>query len=504
MSSIKKEYQPLILVDTSVLDTSVLDGLRVVFNCAIVCYHAFMWKNVFLTNDLNSSSFQAFVNNSPTAILSNQGTSWVDIFFLLNSCLLVYNLLPRLMGQSTDSQEKKKKEKNDDDGLWQIILEFYYKKCYSILPMYITSTLMNWLLSVLIRSPFGSSLYTVHIDVIDMFIGGCPDRIWKNVFLINNWGPDIGCGGINWTLAPTLQCYILTPLLLMACRPRSDGFINRILLLASVLFLIGLCINIYFTIANNIQFPMCVLLGTSFWSQGLIHFYVYAEKYYSRSLPRLPVFVVGALCGLLLRSATAVTWVRAHRNLLGWITTLSLLLLYIHMSNWHTAYPTQPWSQLTSVFINVVCHSGGILHICSFATLILSLIFQVPLWNYIVWVLNHSWVRSLAMYSQGLHFFHLAGMYIAIEIIDCFQWVDVFKSDTSYWLSLIIFYALVLAITFLLSALYLHVLEPFAFWSGRNAIRMMMIAMKIRLRKHDDDDCNNKGMSKKKKNRKEE
>ena len=201
----------------SLVDTTVLDGLRIFFNCAIVCYHAYLWKNEFLTN--MDPSFQAFANNNPIAILSNQGTSWVDIFFILNSCLLVYNLLPRLEnGKSSDSK----------NGLlvWKIILDFYCKKFYSIVPIYIASTLSIWLFSTLIRSSFGSTLYVQHIDLVNGFTGNCPDRIWKNVFLMNNWGPDIGCGGTNWTLAPTLQCYILTPLLLMVCRPRSDGFKN--------------------------------------------------------------------------------------------------------------------------------------------------------------------------------------------------------------------------------------------------------------------------------------
>lgn len=318
---------------TPTIDTSALDGLRLIFNCAIACYHALMWKVSFLTNHHENPAFQNLSNSNLIYILSNQGMSWVDLFFLLNSCLLVYHLLPRL------------EDSNSKDGVWKVIFEFYYKKWCSIVPIYTTSTLLVWLISISIHSSSGSNIYASHIGLVNGFVGGCPDRIWKNVLLINNWGPDIGCGGINWTIAPTILCYIIAPLLIIQCSPRNKNFRRRFLALALALFIGGLCINIYFSVANNIQYPMCTY--PSFWKQGVSHFYVYASQYYIRSLPRIPVFVVGALCGLFLRTPAAITWVSSYRSLLGLVAVILLLLLYIHMCTWHSVYPTQPWSQLS-------------------------------------------------------------------------------------------------------------------------------------------------------------
>lgn len=426
-----------------------------VFNCAIICYHAHMWKVAFLTNNTDPS-FQYFAHHNPVSILSNQGTSWVDVFFLLNSCLLVYNLLPRLqsvVGMKTNTT-------------WRILLDFYHKKSFTIIPIYTSSTLMVWLVSILMHSSYGSSLYASQAGMISGFVGGCPDRIWKNVLLMNNWGPDIGCGGINWTMAPTIQCYLLAPLLLVLCRPWAKaGFVTRILALCAFIFTCGLCINIYFSIANDIRYPMCVYFY--FWDQGLAHFGVYAEKYYIRSLPRIPVLVVGALCGLLLRSPSAVKWLSARRSLLSLLSIALMVVLYTHMCTWQTVYPTEPWSQTVSTLVNVLCHSGSPLHALTFVTFLLALILRAPIFVPAVWVLNSSIVRSLAVYSHGLHFFHFGALYLSLEIIDGLQLVDVFKSDGTYYTSLSAFYALVLMISFLLAAIYSHIFEPAVFFLFR-------------------------------------
>lgn len=444
------------------IDTTVLDGVRLLFNCAVVCFHAYIFKVEYLTDTKDPIPFLAFGKSNFLSILTRQGTSWVDVFFLLNSFLLVYNLLPRL-------EEANKSA----GGVWSVLVDFYFKKWYTIVPIYTASTIMTWAIFYLIRMqahlPFSLHDYSSNNDVMSFFVGGGPERVWKNLLLINNWGPDFGCGAFNWTMAPTILCYLIAPLLLVLCRPGHKDFIRRFITLASVMFVGGLLVNVYLTVASGIRYPMPMFASI----QGdMLRFIVYFYNYYICSLPRVPVLVVGAMMGLLLRRPAAITWLRAHLTFLSGVAALLLSAFYVNMMTWQTTESTFPWSESVSVMVNVLCNSGSPLHAFTFAAVMLALIFRAPLFEPFVWILNQPVVRSLSAYSHGLHFFQLGGIYLAMEILEHLHLVDAFKNDKTYYLSMIAFNMLVLALTGTIAHAYSHVVEPRLFGLARGLLKV--------------------------------
>lgn len=190
---------------------------------------------------------------------------FVDVFFWMSAYLASYFLLIRL------------KEGQGSFRDWRTILRIYLHRIMRLLPTYMFALFFFWKFLVL----FGGDgpmfyMYSTLTECSRFWI-------WHLTFLNNviPWSSDDTCMPWTWYIANDMQFYLLVPLLTFLYYNRRRHFYY--------MFggLLGICklIQMIIILVND--------LSVSYFTYNDEYWTIYYVKPYSR----LPVFLIGVICG---------------------------------------------------------------------------------------------------------------------------------------------------------------------------------------------------------------
>ncbi|KAL0818641.1 hypothetical protein ABMA28_009065 [Loxostege sticticalis] len=166
-----------------------LQGLRVFIMLLVICLHSGLFYNMLYTH--NTRSFE-YMMKLPIMILARNGTSLVQVFVLMSSFLLAYNLLLH--------------SKTHPLG-FHMIPKIWLNRIIRLSPLHLMTV------------GFAATWWPVLNDgpmwyVVENSAGACRRKFWTHVFYVNNLvNPDDQCLLQTWFLAVDMQLFLVTSVL---------------------------------------------------------------------------------------------------------------------------------------------------------------------------------------------------------------------------------------------------------------------------------------------------
>ncbi|XP_053744262.1 O-acyltransferase like protein-like [Synchiropus splendidus] len=282
-----------------------LNGIRALSLLWIISGHALRLTETSLVD--NRSTLQASEKTSPLHVFTDSGNIYlaVDSFLLLGGLLSAKSLLSSI-------------QRNDDTMSPSLVADYYFKRIRRIQPLH----MFVLLLYVGFTSVFSGGSYG------DVLQHQCGKYWWTNLLLINNlFTIRLSCLPWTWYLSLDMQCYVTTPLLILAHRKyvTSIGkgcsrvsllilfFRNKVVFVILMIFLLMMTVLSGFFIIANAR------------STDDFLFFYYYDKPYSRCGP----FVIGILFGMYLKLRKESLLKKKWQVALGWMSSLSVLALVV-------------------------------------------------------------------------------------------------------------------------------------------------------------------------------
>ncbi|XP_053730750.1 O-acyltransferase like protein-like [Synchiropus splendidus] len=262
-----------------------LNGIRALSLLWIISGHALRLTETSLVD--NRSTLQASEKTSPLHVFTDSGNKYlaVDSFLLLGGLLSAKSLLNSI-------------QRNDDTMSPSLVADYYFKRIRRIQPLHMFVLLLYvGFTSVFSGGPYG-----------DVLQHQCGKYWWTNLLLINNlFTIRLSCLPWTWYLSLDMQCYVTTPLLILAHRKNKVVFVILV-----VGFLMMTVLTGFFIMANARS------------TDDFLFFYYY-DKPYSRCGP----FVIGILFGMYLKLQKESLLKKKWQVALGWMSSLSVLALVV-------------------------------------------------------------------------------------------------------------------------------------------------------------------------------
>ncbi|XP_053730346.1 O-acyltransferase like protein-like [Synchiropus splendidus] len=382
-----------------------LNGIRALSLLWIISGHALRLIETSLVD--NRSTLQASEKTSPLHVFTDSGNIYlaVDSFLLLGGLLSAKSLLNSI-------------QRNDDTMSPSLVADYYFKRIRRIQPLHMFVLLLYvGFTSVFSGGPYG-----------DVLQHQCGKYWWTNLLLINNlFTIRLSCLPWTWYLSLDMQCYVTTPLLILAHRKNKVVFVILVVGFQIMTVLTG-----FFFIANASQKRQAWHESkVSMSEQGLtrsaslfrstddfLFFYYY--KPYSRCGP----FVIGILFGMYLKLRKESFLKKKWQAALGWMSSLSVLALVVGLGFFFYLDPdrsaTGPafyhglhrilWVTALS-WVILACEEGY----GGFITSLLSLKFWVPLANlsYSSYLIHPFIIYIfIGLQETPVHYLDINGMYL--------------------------------------------------------------------------------------------
>ncbi|XP_062135235.1 nose resistant to fluoxetine protein 6 [Drosophila sulfurigaster albostrigata] len=272
--SLCRNYYRLVLPSRSQFskDLRFFDAFRVIGVFVVILGHTLM---VFMTVQIQNPEFyEQFLYKFEASIFQN-GSAFIQIFFVMSSFLLYVNFTERQWI-------------NNESGVLTCIgvyFRVFFTRYFRMLP----SLVMLILCNATILSRLGDGPFWRHLTEAERIF--CRSNWWKNVFFVNNYLLEESCAQQTWYMGADMQLFELF-LILIIIMKKHPG-LTRIIYV--VLFFMTFCVPAFLTYFLKLEAVYHIMPET--------YRYLYfrnSETFYEIYPPfytNLGGYFMGLLCG---------------------------------------------------------------------------------------------------------------------------------------------------------------------------------------------------------------
>jgi peptidoglycan/LPS O-acetylase OafA/YrhL len=277
---------------SSKLDWVAVDGLRGVCCTFVIFFHVMMyWGQV-----IDQQTGYSILYKWPMKALQS-GPMGPEIFFLLTGIWATLQLVPLLEKAVPSSSSSYRRQKGELDGktTTETITTYYRKRLlYKLLPPYFTTMLLIAFTIPHDHENIPPLLVNNHNTVFEY----CHLSLPLNFVFLNNFFGFGGCGTQYWSLAAQIHFYLCFPLLLVALKPKKQGFRRRLAITLTVCIAAVTAVRLALALIFNMKLPLLAWPHSDASPHMLAHLVDYFHWIYFPTTQRLISFLVGSLFAL--------------------------------------------------------------------------------------------------------------------------------------------------------------------------------------------------------------